>query len=200
MPLLKRLVWMLALASIAAAVGAADTGDASGVRTGVAASPAAPPRTLQSVPARAAKPRPARAAKLRRQAARCPIPGELRPAFVQAAKVTGLPLALLTSVAHVESQFHADALSHAGAVGVMQVLPGTAAEYGLDVSETSENVLAGARYLDRLLDEMGSADLAIAAYNAGPTVTQATGYAPYAETMRYVANVNEEWRRLNGCA
>jgi soluble lytic murein transglycosylase-like protein len=183
---------MLALASIAAAVAAADTGDASAVRRGVAAPPSGPLRTLQSVPAPAPKPR--------RQAVRCPIPGELRPAFVRAAKVTGLPLALLTSIAHVESQFHPDALSHAGAVGVMQVLPATAAEYGLDVSETSENVLAGARYLDRLLDEMGSADLAIAAYNAGPTVTQATGFAPYAETVRYVADVNEEWRRLNGCA
>jgi len=185
-PLVKRLVGMLALASIAAAVAAADAGEASGNRY-VAAAPAKAPTTTRT---RAPKARPARA---------CPIPTELRPAFVRAAKTTGLPLALLTSVAHVESQFHADARSAAGAVGVMQVLPETATLYGLDVSEPSENVLAGARYLDRLLDEMGSADLAIAAYNAGPTVTQATGYAPYAETVRYVADVNQEWRRLNGC-
>ena len=183
---------MLALASIAAAVGAADAGDASGNRSSVSTSHRAPLRSLMAV-----RPRPAKADRAARP---CPIPGALRPAFVRAAKDTGLPLALLTSVARVESEFHADALSSAGAVGLMQVLPETAALYGLDVSNPRENVLAGARYLDGLLDAMGSADLAIAAYNAGPTVTQATGYAPYTETVQYVADVNAEWRRLNGCA
>src|SRR6266511_1782320 len=75
-----------------------------------------------------------------------------------------------------------------------------AAELNLDVGDTSSNVLAGARNLQGLLHRFGSTDLALSAYNAGPTAVAAVGRAPTLQTVTYVANVNSIWRRLQGCA
>src|SRR6266545_4442982 len=58
----------------------------------------------------------------------------------------------------------------------------------------------GARYLQGLLHRFGSTDLALSAYNAGPTAVAAVGRAPTLQTVTYVANVNSIWRRLQGCA
>lgn len=129
---------------------------------------------------------------------RCPIPRPLRGAFERASTATVVPLALLTAVAETESRFDPQARSGAGALGVMQVLPETARMFGLDPRDPADNVLAGARYLRHLLGTLGSADLAIAAYNAGPTAVAASGVAP-AETLSYVADVDNAWRRLQGC-
>jgi soluble lytic murein transglycosylase-like protein len=131
---------------------------------------------------------------------RCPIPEPHRAAFVRAARETRLPLALLTAVAQVESEFRADAVSSAGARGLLQVMPTTAYELELDVERPGENVLAGARYLRRQLDRFASSDLALAAYNAGPTAVAAAGRAPSDETVEYVAEVTSLWRSLAGCA
>ncbi len=131
---------------------------------------------------------------------RCPIPARFRNAFERAATDTNLPLALLTAVAQVESRFQPKATSSAGARGLLQVMPTTAAELNLDVGDTSSNVLAGARYLQGLLHRFGSTDLALSAYNAGPTAVAAVGRAPTLQTVTYVANVNSIWRRLQGCA
>lgn len=130
----------------------------------------------------------------------CPIPAKFRPAFLAAAKDTGLPLALLTSVAQVESRFRPRAMSSAGAQGLLQLMPTTAAELKLDAQDPTSNVLAGARYLQRLLLRFNSSDLALAAYNAGPTAVARAGAAPNNETARYVANVTNTWRLLHGCA
>ena len=131
---------------------------------------------------------------------RCPLPADLRPSFVAAARDTGLSLSLLAAVAQIESRFDARARSNAGAVGVLQVMPATAASLRLDATEPATNVLAGARYLKQLLDRYGSTDTALAAYNAGPTaVDRAGGMAPTDETVAYVANVQARWRALNGC-
>lgn len=130
---------------------------------------------------------------------RCPIPHRFRLAFDTAARETRLPLALLTAVARVESQFRHDALSHAGAQGLLQVMPTTADELELDADEPSENVLAGARYLRLQLDSFPSSDLALAAYNAGPTAVDDAGGAPTGETLTYVADVTSIWRSLAGC-
>ena len=130
--------------------------------------------------------------------ASCPIPAAYRIAFESAALDTALPLGLLVAVARTESRFDADARSSAGARGLLQVLPSTAAELRLDADVPRTNVLAGARYLRSMLDRFGSPDLALAAYNAGPAaVERAHGIPRFAQT--YVANVTARWRALRRC-
>jgi len=130
---------------------------------------------------------------------RCPIPTRFRKAFVDAARETRLPLSLLTAVARVESEFQPEATSSAGARGLLQVMPTTAAELELDVEHPTQNVLAGARYLRVQFDRFPSSDLALAAYNAGPTAVANAGLAPSDETLTYVADVTSIWRSLAGC-
>jgi soluble lytic murein transglycosylase-like protein len=129
----------------------------------------------------------------------CPLPAQYRPAFQAAARKTDLPLALLVAVGRIESNLRADARSEADARGLMQILPSTAEELGLDADEPNSNVLAGARYLKLLFARFRSSDLALAAYNAGPTAVDAAGGAPSLVTLNYVANVTTTWRELQGC-
>jgi soluble lytic murein transglycosylase-like protein len=133
------------------------------------------------------------------RAAPCPFPRELRSLFEAAALDASLPPAMLYAVAKVESNLRPDAESSAGARGLLQLMPATAQMLNLDPAEPRTNVLAGARYLRRLLDELGSSDLALAAYNAGPSAVRAAGGAPSLGVLRYVANVNELWRSHAGC-
>jgi soluble lytic murein transglycosylase-like protein len=129
----------------------------------------------------------------------CPVPGHLRDEFRTAATDADLPLAMLVAVAKVESNLDPDARSTAGAHGLLQVLPSTAAELELDAYHVGDNVLAGARYLRMLLDRFDSTELAFAAYNAGPAAVELEGARPNDETVAYVASVTREWRRLVGC-
>jgi len=129
----------------------------------------------------------------------CPVPARWRAAFRDAAADARLPVALLAAVAHVESRFQANARSPKGAVGLLQVMPGTAAVLRLDVSDPAANVLAGARFLRAMLDRFGAMDVALAAYNAGPAAVERAGGAPSAETLRYVLDVNARWRASVGC-
>jgi peptidoglycan DL-endopeptidase CwlO len=129
----------------------------------------------------------------------CPIPKTYRLAFVRASDDSGLPLAMLVAVAQVESRFEATAVSGAGARGLLQVMPTTAHSLQLSPDQPESNVLAGARYLRNLLDQFHSTDLALAAYNAGPTAVAKAGGAPTSGTVSYVANVTRIWRVLNGC-
>jgi soluble lytic murein transglycosylase-like protein len=129
----------------------------------------------------------------------CPIPDRFRPAFVRASHESQLPLALLTAVANVESKFEPDARSTAGAHGLLQMLPSTARALKLDASTPDKNVRAGARYLRMLLDQFKSTELAVAAYNAGPTAVEKAGGAPNQTTIAYVNEVMRLWRSLNGC-
>lgn len=130
----------------------------------------------------------------------CPVPERYRGAFRAAAQDATLPVALLTAMARVESNIEHSARSLAGARGLLQVMPNTAAELKLDPDLPVENVLAGARYLRQMLDRFETPDLALAAYNAGPTAVDEAGGAPGLETLAYVANVNRLWRNLHGCA
>ena len=134
------------------------------------------------------------------QGARCPIPPKFRAAFVRAALDTGFQLSMLVAVAQVESRFKPDARSEADARGLLQVLPSTAASLKLDVDNPVTNVLAGARYLKILLDRYARTDLALAAYTAGPTAVDEAGGAPTAETVFYIANVQQRWAVLAGCS
>jgi soluble lytic murein transglycosylase-like protein len=129
----------------------------------------------------------------------CPVPARFRSAFRAAARDTGLPLAMLVAVATVESNLRSDVRSQAGARGLLQILPSTAHSLKLDPDEPESNVLAGARYLKQVLQQFNSTDLALAAYNAGPTAVDKAGGVPSRETSRYVANVTALWRTLNGC-
>jgi soluble lytic murein transglycosylase-like protein len=131
---------------------------------------------------------------------RCPIPSKFRTAFVRAARDTGFQLSMLVAVAQVESRFVPDARSSADARGLLQVMPATAASLRLDVNTPSTNVLAGARYLKILLSRYSRTDLALAAYNAGPTAVDKAGGAPWPETQTYVANVQQRWASLAGCS
>jgi soluble lytic murein transglycosylase-like protein len=137
--------------------------------------------------------------KLREVANVCPVPKQYRPAFARAAHDTGLPLPMLVAVGQVESNLHADARSSADARGLLQVLPSTAAGLSLNADVPASNVLAGARYLKQLLEQFQSTDLALAAYNAGPTAVAEAGGAPTDETVQYVANVTALWRELRRC-
>jgi soluble lytic murein transglycosylase-like protein len=110
------------------------------------------------------------------------------PLLEKAGSETELSPRLLEAVAYVESRFNHQAVSPKGAQGMMQLMPGTAAELGVDPSIPEENVRGGADYLRRLVTMFGNnVELAIAAYNAGPSaVLKYGGVPPYAETRAYV--------------
>ncbi|HEY6961373.1 MAG TPA: transglycosylase SLT domain-containing protein [Gaiellaceae bacterium] len=133
------------------------------------------------------------------RSAPCPFPPRLRGMFDSAAADAGIPPALLYAVARVESSLREDAQSAAGARGLLQLMPATARSLALNPDEPRSNVLAGARYLRELLDRFDSADLALAAYNAGPTAVAAAGGAPSQDVLTYVANVTSIWRSVAGC-
>jgi peptidoglycan DL-endopeptidase CwlO len=129
----------------------------------------------------------------------CPVPARFRPAFVRAAGKTGLPLSLLVATAEEESRMNPAARSRAGAVGLLQVMPATARALRLQDAAPRANVLAGGRYLRAQLDRFDSLELALAAYNAGPTAVERAGGAPTIETLRYVKNVELRADELAGC-
>jgi peptidoglycan DL-endopeptidase CwlO len=110
--------------------------------------------------------------------------------FAAATQRYGLPAGLLRAVAQAESGFDPRAVSHAGAVGLMQLMPGTARELGVDPSDPAQAVDGAARLLRGHLDRFGSVPLALAAYNAGPGAVQKHGgIPPYSETRAYVRRV-----------
>jgi soluble lytic murein transglycosylase len=131
---------------------------------------------------------------------RCPIPSRFRTAFVRASDDTGLQLSMLVAVAQIESRFEPDAVSTQNARGLLQVLPTTGRSLDLDVNDPAKNVLAGSRYLRLLLDRYNRTDLALAAYNAGPTRIDEDNDVLGPISMRYVANVETRWAALAGCS
>ncbi len=116
--------------------------------------------------------------------------------FADAARVHGLDQTLLEAVAWQESRGRMSAISPKGALGVMQLMPGTAAELGVRADDLADNVRGGALYLRRQLDRFGgSVPLALAAYNAGPgAVLRYGGIPPYRETRDYVARIMQRWQ------
>jgi soluble lytic murein transglycosylase-like protein len=123
---------------------------------------------------------------------------DLRPMLSQAGAAYNIDADLLASVVRQESGGHPRAVSRAGAQGLMQLMPGTAADLGVaDTFAPSENIQGGTAYLNQLLDRYhNNLVLALAAYNAGPAaVDRWHGVPPYSETHAYVARVIHEYNR-----
>lgn len=115
--------------------------------------------------------------------------------LINASNSQALPLAFVESVAKVESGLRLEAVSKKGAVGLMQLMPKTAAGLGVQAAAPAENALGGAKYLRQLLIRYkGDTRLALAAYNAGPeAVDRYHGVPPYSETIEYVNRVLREY-------
>jgi transglycosylase-like protein with SLT domain/NlpC/P60 family protein len=111
--------------------------------------------------------------------------------FDRAAATYGVDADLLAAVARQESGFNADAVSPAGAQGLMQLMPGTAQGLGVtDSFDPAQAVDGAARLLHDLTERFGSTPLALAAYNAGPgAVLRYDGIPPYPETQNYVRSI-----------
>jgi soluble lytic murein transglycosylase-like protein len=125
-----------------------------------------------------------------------------REHVVEAAKETNLDPALIHAVITAESNYNANAVSHKGAVGLMQLMPDTARRYGVkgrEIRQPDKNIRAGAQYLAdlvRIFD--GDLHLALAGYNAGENAVLRYGnrIPPYAETRAYVPRVLAHYDQL----
>lgn len=117
--------------------------------------------------------------------------GSYRGEYLETAKAVarkhGVPEDLFLRLVQQESGWNPGAVSHKGATGLAQLMPGTARKLGVNIHDPRENLEGGARYVRMMYDRFGSWRLALAAYNAGPgAVEQHGGIPPYAETKNYV--------------
>jgi hypothetical protein len=116
-----------------------------------------------------------------------------------AAERYGMDPDLIHCVVAVESNFNPKAISPKKASGLMQLLPQTAAQYGVkNIFDPEENVNAGTRYLKELLAKYHDLTLALAAYNAGPERVDQYGrrVPPYLETMKYVQRIAKSYAKI----
>jgi soluble lytic murein transglycosylase-like protein len=121
-----------------------------------------------------------------------PVSGTLQTLARDIARRHDMDEALVTAVVQAESGFNPKAVSRVGAMGLMQLMPGTAADLHVDDPfDPEQNLDGGVRYLKGMMQRFdGRLDLALAAYNAGPTaVERYGGIPPYRETRAYVARI-----------
>lgn len=126
-----------------------------------------------------------------------PPTAELLGLIEQHASDRDLDPRLVQAVVQVESGYNARALSNKGAMGLMQLMPGTARDLAVeDPWDPVQNVRGGTAYLRQMLDRFGDLDLALAAYNAGPeAVVRHAGVPPFEETRNYLRKI---YRLLRG--
>lgn len=120
------------------------------------------------------------------------VPESMDSIFQEAAERYNVPVNLLMAVGKAESGFNADAVSSAGAQGVMQLMPATAASLGVDNAfDARSNIMGGAKYLSQKLQQYnGDIDLTLAAYNAGSgNVEKYGGVPPFEETINYISRI-----------
>lgn len=112
------------------------------------------------------------------------------------ARQVALEPELVKAVIQVESAFDPHAMSHKGAMGLMQLMPATVAAYSVsNPYDPEQNIGAGTKYLKRLIVSLGGLELGLAAYNAGPAAVQRFGgVPPYPETRDYVEKVMRLYR------
>ena len=127
----------------------------------------------------------------------------LRYASHQGLRAAGLSVTewrlLFRANIEIESAYNVNARSHVGAIGLGQLMPGTAEDLGVDPFDWRANLDGSARYLVAQLETFGDARLALAAYNAGPdAVRQYGGIPPYRETQNHVQRVLAVFNRLEG--
>jgi soluble lytic murein transglycosylase-like protein len=120
-----------------------------------------------------------------------PVPPQFAAALKQAAAAANLSPSLLSALVWQESRWNPQAVSPKGAMGLAQLMPGTARDLGVNPADPVANLSGGARYLRYLLDTFdGDVEKALAAYNAGPgRVRNAGGVPAIAETRAYVASI-----------
>lgn len=125
-----------------------------------------------------------------------PPSGTTSEMLTAAARKYGLDPNLVKAIATAESNMTQSEISSAGAVGVMQLMPETAAQLGVDPYDEAQNIDGGTRFLKQMLDKFdGDIPKAVAAYNAGPgAVQQYGGIPPYGETQSYVKRVMDLYR------
>ena len=120
--------------------------------------------------------------------------------LVNSATNNGVDPLLLYSIMHQESSFKLHAVSPKGARGLMQLMPGTAARYGVsNIFDPKQNIEGGARYIRFLLDLFdGDINLALAGYNAGEGAVEKYGWRipPYSETQEYVRRISRRYSLL----
>ena len=109
----------------------------------------------------------------------------------QASAKYGVNERLVHAVVRAESDYNPQAVSHAGAMGLMQLMPENCRDYGVgDPFDPAQNIDGGVRHLKDMLDQFGRLDLALAGYNAGPgAVRRHGGIPPYRETQAYVTKI-----------
>ncbi len=125
-----------------------------------------------------------------------PEPQRLNHSVMQNARLHGVDQKLVWAVMHQESGFNSKAVSPKGAMGLMQLMPGTAALMGVtDPFNVEQNIAGGVKYLSLCLSRFkGDVCLALAAYNAGPeTVEKYKGCPPFPETQNYIAAVLRDY-------
>lgn len=114
-------------------------------------------------------------------------------AFSAGDKKYGLPTGMLARIAYQESRYNKDARSPAGAIGLMQFMPATAKEFGIDPNNPFQSIDAAGRYLSQLYKQFGRWDLAVAAYNWGPGNVKKYGLAKAPdETRQYYVSVTRD--------
>lgn len=116
--------------------------------------------------------------------------GQYKPMAEAAARKYGIPTDLFNRLVQQESNWNPKAKSHAGAIGLAQLMPGTARILGVDPWNPQQNLEGGARYLKQQYQKFGTWRLALAAYNAGPNaVEKYNGVPPFRETRNYVRKI-----------